>query len=631
MKHILIGTAGHVDHGKTALIRALTGIETDRLAEEKTRGITIDLGFAHMSLPGGEKVSIVDVPGHEKFIKNMLACAGGIDPVLLVIAADDGVMPQTREHLGILQLLRAKAGIIVLTKCDLVDEEWQALIHEDITTAVKDTFLKDAPIIPVSSHTGQGIGQLKDCIQEKIEQTAARNTFAPFRIPVDRVFSAEGFGTVITGTLIEGSLSQGDGIIVYPAGTPGRVRSLQVHSSQVETAYAGQRVAVNISGLRKEDMQRGHVLAPEGTISPTRMLDVKLSMIKDSTREIKTGSRLHFHYGTHSTLCKAQLIGGGKLTPGQESFAQLRFAEEIAVKAGDSFVVRFYSPIETIGGGVVLNTAPKKYRKGRTAETLNALKSLEKGDIGTQLCQAIISQGGIALLGDMQKRFSMDADAWAQEISGLTAKGQASIIGTHIIEGSYREALGAKMASTLKDFHDNNPLQAGMRKEELRSRILPGYKPGFFDEFTKLYSKISIAEGRVALCSFKISYTKEQSLVREAILDRLKQGGYTPPGMDELLAVNKKIADKILDALLAEGAVISTEPGIVFDAETVRQAKDSFRDLATHGGGCVTLAQFRDKVQTSRKYALSLLEYFDRVGFTRKDGDGRVLGNIIDI
>ena len=626
MKHILLGTAGHVDHGKTALIRALTGIETDRLMEEKSRGITIDLGFAHMTLPGGETVSIVDVPGHEKFIKNMLAGAGGIDLVLLVIAADDGVMPQTREHLGILQLLRAQNGIIVLTKCDLTDEEWQDLICEDIRSTVAETFLQDTPIIRVSAHTGQGIPQLRKAIREIIEKTSAKNIALPFRIPVDRVFSAEGFGTVITGTLIEGTLKQGNGVTVYPSGDKGKVRNLQVHSNQVETAYAGQRVAVNISGLKREDIIRGHVLAQENTIQPTKMLDVKIALMKDTLREVKSGSRLHFHYGTHNTLCKVVLIKTESLTAKQTAYAQLRFTEEVAVKSGDSFVVRFYSPTETIGGGIVLNTAPKKYRKTRMTETLKSLEALEKGDISTQIHQAIANQGGIAHLEEIRKVFGMSADAWTQEIEILVSGNKITLIGSQAIEGNFREALAVQILSTLKTYHNENPLHQGMPKAELRSRVLPGQKPAFFDELLKLYDRqLQVLSERVALWDFETTYTSEQRKIRDAIVSRLQQGGYTPPTIDELLASNKKGGEKIFDALLAEGALISTEPGIVFDATIIEEAKDRLQRLADQGDGTITLAQFRDEVQTSRKFALSLLEYFDRVGFTRKMGDSRVL------
>ncbi|MCL2840040.1 MAG: selenocysteine-specific translation elongation factor [Defluviitaleaceae bacterium] len=630
MKHILIGTAGHVDHGKTALIRALTGIETDRLKEEKKRGITIDLGFAHMELPTGERASIVDVPGHEKFVKNMLAGAGGIDLVLLVIAADDGVMPQTREHLGILQLLNAKDGIIVLTKCDLVDEDWLTLIQEDVKATVADTFLANASLINVSSHTGLGIDTLKKIIAEKVDTATSKNIATPFRIPVDRVFSAEGFGTVVTGTLIEGALNQGDLVEVYPSGKQTRVRTLQVHGGQVDTAYAGQRTAVNLSGITREEIQRGHVLSPPAAIQPTRMLDVKLTTLKDSPREIKTSSRVHFYYGTCNVLCKVVLMDTEKLPPGASGYAQLRFTEDVAVKRGDSFVLRFYSPTETIGGGIILNEHPKKHRKVKTSETIQTLENLEQGGLTENIQQAIAS-AGVAQLEEIQKRFGLDKDTWQTELETLTADNRITIITPQTaIEANYREILKSKMIVFIKAYHKENPLQPGIKKEELRSHMLPEQKPAFFDKLLQIYNdKLRISDGRISLIDFTITYTKEQSIIRNELLSRLEKDGFTPPSPEELLAqyqkAAKKTAESILAAMLTEGVVTYTEPTIIFASETIAQAKAIFRTQAACGGDGVTLAQFRDATGTSRKFALSILEFLDRSGVTRKIGDARIL------
>ena len=631
MKHILIGTAGHVDHGKTALIRALTGIETDRLKEEKKRGITIDLGFAYMELPDGERASIVDVPGHEKFIKNMLAGAGGIDLVLLVIAADDGVMPQTREHLGILQLLNAKDGAIVLTKCDLVDDDWLALIKEDVKNAVAKTFLHDAPLVCVSSHTGQGIDGLKKIISEKIAAATPKNIAVPFRIPVDRVFSAEGFGTVVTGTLIEGAISHNDVVQIYPGASEARVRTLQVHGGQVETAYAGQRTAVNLSGITREEIGRGDVLAPPDSIQTTRMLDVKLSILPDSPREIKSGTRLHFYYGTRNVLCKAVLMDAEKLPPGASGYAQLRFTEDIAVKRGDSFVLRFYSPTETIGGGIVLNEAPKKHRKIKTQETIKTLENLEQGGIAENIQQAI-ADAGIAHPEEIQKRFGLNKTDWETELAALTNDRRITLITPQAaIEANYRKLLESKITTLLKAYHKENPLQPGIKKEELRSRVLPDQKPALFDKLLQLYAdKLRIADGRVALSTFSITYTPEQSEIRNDILSRLTKGGFTPPAPEELLSFGqktKKIADQVLTAMLTEGVITATEPGIIFATSALEEAKQTFGLLTKSDSQStgVTLAQFRDATKTSRKFALSLLEFFDKVGFTRKVGDARVL------
>jgi selenocysteine-specific elongation factor len=669
MNHTLIGTAGHVDHGKTTLIQALTGIDTDRLKEEKKRGITIDLGYAYLPLPGGSVASIIDVPGHEKFIKNMLAGAGGIDLVLLVIAADDGVMPQTREHLHILHLLNAKDGIVVLTKCDATDDDWRELVREDIREAVAPTFLANAPIVEVSSYTGQGIEELKALIFEKVEnlrngaqregvdcgassretalaqqphpREAERKRYIPFRLPVDRVFSVDGFGTVATGTLTEGTLKIGDNVTVYPANRPAKVRRIQVHGGETEAAYAGQRVAVNLSGLRREEIERGDVLAPPDTLRPTRMLDVKLTVLPDSPREIKTGSRLHFYYGTHNVLCKVVLLNNDHLAAGQEAYAQLRFAEDVAVKQGDRFVVRFYSPMETVGGGIVLHEQPKKHRKGKAVEIKKTLEIREQvslhGDTATRLLQAIADEGPhFTPLEEIKKQlgFMENAD-FDEALAILTQINKITRIGPHhAMDETYRTQLSARFTKILTAYHNDNPLQPGIRKEELRSRILPNIKTSLFDLVLNIYIEaqlIRIQDNRVAMADFTILYTPTQQAIREDILNRMKNGGYTPPSPEELLAPwakQKKSSDftQVMDALQTVGTLITTEPGIVFFAETVEAAKKIFTDLSkSQVPNAVTLAQFRDALTASRKYALSLLEYFDRIGFTRKEGEARII------
>ncbi len=385
MNNSIIGTAGHVDHGKTCLIRALTGIETDRLREEKKRGITIELGFAYLDLPDGGRAGIIDVPGHEKFVRNMLAGAGGIDLALLIVAADEGVMPQTVEHLGILSLLEIKHGILVMTKIDTVDDDWRQLVAEDIRSQAQGTFLEQAPLIEVSSYTGEGIEQLRQEIFCQLAQLKGKRGDIPFRIPVDRVFSMEGFGTVITGTMIEGKLKEGDEVTLYPGEKPGKVRNIQVHSQSVDTAYAGQRVAVNFSNLKKSDIQRGDVVAPPGTMHPTMMADVRLNILKEAKRAVKNTSRLHFYHGSREILCKAVLLEGDVLEPGQSGYAQLRLEETAALKAGDHFVVRFYSPLETVGGGVIVDPSPFKRKRG-DQNALEELKILEKGSLQDKIC-----------------------------------------------------------------------------------------------------------------------------------------------------------------------------------------------------------------------------------------------------
>ncbi|MBQ2911755.1 MAG: selenocysteine-specific translation elongation factor, partial [Clostridia bacterium] len=350
--NIIIGTAGHVDHGKTSLIKALTGIETDRLREEKKRGITIELGFAYIDLPQGLRAGIIDVPGHEKFIKNMLAGAGGIDIALLIVAADEGVMPQTEEHLEILSLLDIRKGVIALTKTDMVDEEWLEMMKEEVAEKMHGTFMEDAKIIPVSSYTGDGIPELQAELAKLAGECEPKNETIPFRIPVDRVFSVDGFGTVITGTLIEGVVKEGDTVTIYPDKIESKVRGIQVHSQPVKQAYPGQRVAVNLAGVHKSELERGDIIAAQDSMDTSMMLDALLKVTADTERHIKNGSRLHFYHGSREILCKVVLLDKDELIKGEQAYAQIRLEENVSLKAGDRFVVRFYSPLETVGGGV---------------------------------------------------------------------------------------------------------------------------------------------------------------------------------------------------------------------------------------------------------------------------------------
>lgn len=410
MKHVIIGTAGHVDHGKTALIKALTGIETDRLAEEKKRGITIELGFAHIEWPDGTQAGIVDVPGHEKFIKNMLAGAGGIDLAMLVVAADEGFMPQTVEHLNILTLLGIKDGLIVITKKDMVDEEWLDMIKQDVKERAKGTFLEGKPIMCVSAYTGEGIAELKEELYKLVSKAGEKNMRAAFRLPIDRVFSVDGFGTVVTGTLIEGSMNEGDAAELVPGGAETRIRNLQVHGNTVKTAYAGQRVAVNLAGLKKTDVQRGDCVAKPNTVRVSRMLDVKLMNLKNSGRVITNDMQVHLYHGSAVMLAKVVLLERDALEPGESGYAQLRMTEPIAAKNGDRFVIRFYSPLETIGGGVILDDAPMKHKRN-VPSVIEALKIKEGGSAADRVLQ-LIDEAGMALptAAKLNAKLNIDAE-----------------------------------------------------------------------------------------------------------------------------------------------------------------------------------------------------------------------------
>ena len=632
MNNVIIGTAGHVDHGKTCLVNALTGIDTDRLEEEKRRGITIELGFAYLDLPDGQKAGIIDVPGHEKFIRNMLAGAGGVDLAVLVVAADEGIMPQTREHLGILSLLGIKRGCVALTKIDMVEPEWLEMVTEDVREELKGSCLEGAPILPVSSYTGEGIEALRQTLFELVKETQGKHTERPFRLPVDRVFTMQGFGTVTTGTLIEGSLSTGDEIMVYPSGRLAKARGLQVHSQSVETAMAGQRVAVNLQGVKLEELSRGDVLAKPGSLQTTMMVDVCLQMLSGSERSIQNGNRLHFYCGAKEVLCKAVLLGGvEELLPGEECYAQLRFEEEIAVKAEDHFIVRFYSPIETIGGGKVLDPKPHKHRHA-DAEIPALLDMLKQGD-GQASVEALVREQSAQYtpLSQIRLQTTLSETDFADCVKALEEAGTLLAINDKLdIHQAHYQALWEKCQRLLTDFHRDNPLKAGLRREALRASLFPRLDAGPAEQLLKRMErdgKLCAAGRCLALSNFKVSFTPEQEALKGKMLSACQSEPFAPPERSKLAADMGRNKDyqKVLDYLTDEGDLVPIEPDLLFAQSAVEKAESLFRELY-EANGEVTLAQFRDAIGTSRKYAVALLEYWDLTGFTKKRGDARVLG-----
>ena len=631
MNNVIIGTAGHVDHGKTCLINALTGIDTDRLEEEKRRGITIELGFAYLDLPDGSKAGIIDVPGHEKFIRNMLAGAGGIDLALLVVAADEGVMPQTKEHLGILSLLDIRRGCVALTKIDMVDADWLELVTEDVREQLKGTCLEGAPILPVSSYTGEGIQALRETLFEMVATTQGKHTERPFRLPADRVFSMQGFGTVATGTLIEGRLRAGEEVMIYPAGRLAKARGLQVHSQSVEEAQAGQRVAVNLQGVKREELERGDVLAKPGSLQVTMMVDVRLRMLPEVERTIKSGSRLHFYCGAKELLCKAVLLGGvEELLPGESCYAQLRFEEAIALKAGDHFVVRFYSPIETIGGGQILDPKPHKHKQG-DMEVPKVLDMLQAGDEKTQV-EALLRENSprYAPLAQLRLQTNLNEEAFTACIQALEAEGKLVAVTDKLkLHAAYYQALGQKARGLLETFHQENPLKAGMRWETLRAALFPRLEPGAGDKLLERMTQdgtLAVAGRCLALPGFQVRFTPEQEALKERLYQACAQEPFAPPersGLSKELGRAKDF-QKVLDYLTDEGELVPLEPDLLFTRRAVEEAEAIFRRLA-EADGTVTLAQFRDGLGTSRKYAMALLEYWDVTGLTKKEGDARRL------
>ena len=628
MKHVIIGTAGHVDHGKTLLVKALTGIDTDRLVEEKKRGITIELGFAHLDWPDGTQAGIVDVPGHEKFIKNMLAGAGGIDLAMLIIAADDGVMPQTVEHLDILTLLGVKDGLIVITKADTVDPEWLEMMQEEIREKTMGSFLEEKPIIAVSAYTGQGIPELKEMLRELVRKAEEKSMRIPFRLPIDRVFSVEGFGTVVTGTLIEGALSEGDPAELFPSGAQTRIRNLQVHGKNVDTAYAGQRVAINLAGLKKTDIQRGDCVAKPGSVRTSRMLDVRLQNLKDSGRIIKNDSQVHLFHGTAELLAKVVLFGREELKPGESCYAQLRLTEPIASKNGDRFVIRFFSPLETIGGGIILDDQPRRHK--RSDPTIqNVLKIKESGS-RDDLTVQILAEFGFRLPAASQlvaKLQREEADI-REELYQLCSRGLAmEALPGRYIAASAVDKLWKDCQDILSAYHKQNPLHAGIQSAELRQKLCKGMDRSSADALIAILhreGKLRKLADRYALSDFTVTLTRRQRIIREKLLQIYSTSGIETPITEHVMegfpSNERSEAKQVLESLITSGDLILLTPQICLYREDYQRILETAK---THfeTSDSLTLAQLRDLLNTSRKYAQALVEYFDKIHITKKDGD----------
>ena len=628
MKNIIIGTAGHVDHGKTLLIKALSGIDTDRLAEEKKRGITIELGFAHIPNDDGYNIGVIDVPGHEKFIKNMLAGIGGIDFVVFVVAADEGIMPQTREHFEILQSLGIEDGIIAVTKKDMVDEDWLEMLLDEVKDYFKGSFLEGKPIIPVSAKTGENIDVLKQAIIDKCDRENKRlEDKELFRLPVDRVFSMSGFGTVVTGTLIDGECSVGDEVVIYPAGTKAKIRGIQTYGKDTDKAIAGQRTAINLAGLKKEDVDRGDVLAWENAVTTTSMLDVSLRVFSSSDRTVLNNSRVHIYAGSKEALCKVVLLDRDALGAGETCYAQLRLEEPMALRRGDRFIIRFYSPIITIGGGKVLDAYPDKHKRNKE-DVLKRLDTLEHGS----LQDIILMKAG-------QRRF-VRSEELAHEIGILVSKmaseeklleKEGKLI--RLEDGSLLslekfERLKTDVEYLINTYHDANPLADGIPKQELLSRL----RVNWHVEDDKLLQslvnclldkKVILDKGKsVALVGFAVEYSEEQLALKKAIADKYKEAGIELVKNDEIQALGKDkntVAAMQLE-LVEEGVIRKVDAAYFIDAAAWQKAVDVVVKL----GNDWTLAEFRDELGTSRKYAEIILASFDKAGYTFFNGKTRM-------
>lgn len=631
MKNIIIGTAGHVDHGKTRLIKALSGIDTDRLEEEKKRGITIELGFAHIPNDAGYNIGVIDVPGHEKFIKNMLAGIGGIDFVLFVVAADEGIMPQTREHFEILQALGIDDGIIAITKTDMVDAEWLELVQEDIRDYVEGSFLEGKPMIPVSAKSGANIDLLKEEIIRKCDRESKRIE-APemFRLPVDRVFTKSGFGTVVTGTLMDGTCSLNDEVHVFPEETPAKIRGIQTYGNDVEQAVAGQRTAINLSGVRKEDIRRGDVIAAKGAVSVTGMLDVKLKIFDSSERMVLNNSRVHLYCGSKEVLTKVILMDRDALSAGEEAYVQFRLEEPIAVRRGDRFIIRFYSPIITIGGGQILDAVPEKHKRNRE-NVLEGFRMLESGNISDIF---VLKTGGHKFYSKelLLQELGMLPETGNREIERCIEEGKLVELedGT-ILAASKFQMMTDRLIQLLQEYHESNPLAEGMPKQELQSRLRDTWHIqedkiilGAVHRLMNLGTLMDCGK-TVSMQGFEAVLTPEQEKLKERIAGIYKDAGIEIPKNDEIYALDsdKRVINAIFDRLYKEGVLVKVDPSYNISQDGWNRVVTAARTAGAEGS--FVLADFRDTLNTSRKYASVYLAALDRAGITVFDGERRRL------
>lgn len=628
MHPVTIGTAGHIDHGKSALVRALTGTDPDRLAEEQRRGMTLDLGFAHLDLPGGRRVGIVDVPGHEALVHNMLAGAGGIDLVMLVVAADEGAMPQTREHVDILRFLCPRGGVVVINKMDLApDPEWVDAVEEDLEGLVAGTVLEGAPVVRVSAKTGEGLSELVAVLSRLTEGVPQRAADGPARLPVDRSFTMQGFGTVVTGTVWNGRIRQGDTLVLLPSGRETRVRGVQVHGEPLPEAAAGSRAAVNVAGIEKDEVVRGDVLATPGAFRVTDRLDVRLRILPRAPA-LRHASRLHIHIGAGETIARVALIGRVALGPGEEGLAQLRLDKPVVAVHGDRFVVRRYSPTSTMGGGVVLNPAPpqRRRRAGAAAE----LEAVEAGGAAALVAAAVAGGGrGGVLTAEVATASGVPEGAALEALTKAVAEGVVQSVGGRLYASSVVRETRRILEETLATHHRAVPWRRGMPREELKSRVQAGSRDRLFDAVVaELLAGGGLVEARglLALAAHTPEVREGDRRVWEALLALLERRGTSPPPDDEIGRLGAPDAvDRAFQMLSDEGLVVQIAPDLRMPASTVELVRRAIVEM-TGQGTDVTVASLRDRLQTNRKNALALLEYMDSVRVTRRVGDRRILG-----
>jgi selenocysteine-specific elongation factor len=633
MKRVVLGTAGHIDHGKTTLIKALTGVDCDRLKEEKERGITIELGFTSMALPSGSEISIVDVPGHEKFVHHMVAGATGLDLVALVIAADEGIMPQTREHLDICKLLRVKKGLVALTKIDLVEKDWLDLVQEEVQEFVKGTFLEGAAIVPLSSTTGEGLPAFLAEVDRLAKEVEERSPEGLFRLPIDRVFTIKGFGTVVTGTIISGTASVGDTLEVLPRGLEAKVRGIQAHGKPVESATAGLRAGINLQGLDTEDIDRGNVLVLSQTLKPTAVLDVVFQLLSSAPKLLKNRTRIRLHVGTAEVLGRVIPLGREEVKPGEEAFMQIRLEKPIMALPGDHFIMRSYSPLLTIGGGEVLDAFPSRHKR-LSQQVKEEMETLEKGSDDEKIRIRLLKAGPAGLSWpDLMMRTNLLPAKLKSRVESLVGTG-----GILRYNGDRLRYLHPQVMADLKrfcldylkEFHRKNPLQPGAMKEELKSKLPPHADSRLFNHLLSALSgekKIIMEKETVRLSTHTISLKEEEKDLRKKMVLLYAQGKLQPPLVKEVaaeLAVSEGDLKPVLQLLFKEGTLVKVKEDLYFHQQAMQEIEGKLIQFLQQNKE-MTPTQFKEISQVSRKFAIPLMEHFDSKKLTMRIGDKRVL------
>ena len=633
MKNIIIGTAGHVDHGKTCLIKALTGTDCDRLKEEKKRGITIENGFADLTIDDFN-ISIIDVPGHEKFIRNMLRGIGGIDLVLLVIGLDEGIMPQTKEHFDIIKMLGIKRGIIVYTKYDMVDDkDWIQLVKDDAKEMVKGSFMEGCDEIEVSSYDGYNIEELKNLIVSNIKSELLKDdSDILFRLPIDRVFNIDGFGTVVTGTLLEGTIHTGDELMIYPGMGIAKVRNIQVHNEKVDSAFAGQRTALNLQGIKKEELEKGIVLARPNSLEPTSMVDCELEIIADTERTVLNNSRVHFYSGATEVTAKIVLIDRESIGKNEKCYCQFRFEEEIAVRRNDRFIIRFFSPLETIGGGKILEVKPKKHKKNEDG----LISSLEIKNHGTdkEVLEQVILERSREIIDKEKLSLKLRISPKYVEIYAEELKNEGRIIsiGKGFVHIEYYNLAEKIACELLSNYHQKNQMSDGVLREEFRSQMeikLGQTDRKALNDLIQVMMRRKIIKdigNRVSLFDFVVKESKETTDLKNRIIKLYSESKYEMPTVEEVLSKekDKNNVKHIIEALSLEGKLVRLDYQYYIDSEAYDKALILLKEKITDTGK-ITLAEFRDMLGTSRKYAMAILDYMDQEKITKKIDDYRII------